>query len=75
MIAQLAAAAASALVLSTILSAFTGVGIGTTFKGLFFGKPGEGGGMGGNFGQFFLSGIDLVTSNNRARQQQGRSVI
>ena len=73
-IAQLAAAAASALVLSTILTMFTGVGFGTTFKGLFFGTPGGGAGMGGNLGQFFVSGSNLITSTNRARQQEGRSV-
>jgi len=74
MIAQLAAAAASALVLSTILSVFTGIGIGSTFKNIFFGAKDAGsGGLGGGFGQLILSGTDLTSAINRTQTTTRRT--
>jgi len=75
MIAQLAAAAASALVLSTIISVFTGGGIGGTFKKMFFGDPTKGGaaGLAGGFGGLILSGTDLTSAINRTQTTTRRT--
>ena len=75
MIAQLAAAAASALVLSTIISVFTGGGVGATFKKMFFGDPTKGGaaGLGGAFGGLILSGTDLTSAINRTQKTTRRT--
>ena len=75
MIAQLAAAAASALVLSTIISVFTGGGVGATFKKMFFGDPTKGGaaGLAGGFGGLILSGTDLTSAINRTQRTTRRT--
>jgi hypothetical protein len=75
MIAQLAAAAASALILSTILSVFTGQGVGGTFKKMFFGDPTKGGaaGLAGGFGGLILSGTDLTSAINRTQRTTRRT--
>ena len=76
LILQLISAAATATVLAAILAPIGGVGFGKMFNRLFLGPTGQGGtgGMAGGIGQFFVSGSNLVTSNNRARKQEGRSV-
>ena len=76
LILQLISAAATATVLAAILAPISGVGFGKMFGRLFLGPTGGGGtgGMAGSFGQFFVSGSNLVTSTNRARKQEGRSV-
>ena len=76
LILQLISAAATATVLAAVLAPISGVGFGKMFGRLFLGPTGGGGtgGMAGGFGQFFVSGSNLVTSTNRARKQEGRSV-
>lgn len=76
LILQLISAAATATVLAAILAPISGVGFGKMFGRLFLGPQSAGGtgGMAGGFGQFFVSGSNLVTSTNRARKQEGRSV-
>tara|TARA_S200002703_G_scaffold22049_2_gene18761 strand:+ start:93 stop:1694 length:1602 start_codon:yes stop_codon:yes gene_type:complete len=76
LILQLISAAATATVLAAVLAPISGVGFGKMFGRLFLGPTGGGGtgGMAGSFGQFFVSGSNLVTSTNRARKQEGRSV-
>jgi len=76
LILQLISAAATATVLAAVLAPISGVGFGKMFGRLFLGPQSAGGtgGMAGSFGQFFVSGSNLVTSTNRARKQEGRSV-
>jgi len=70
LIQQLAVAAATSLVLSSILSAFMpGVGFGKIFGQVSEGMGGSGGTLGGIFKLF---GTDLIASGDRTTGQQGR---
>jgi hypothetical protein len=76
LVLQLISAAATAAILAAVLAPLGPVGFGATFRSLFLGPAGgsPSAGMAGNFGGFFVSGSNLVTSTNRARKQEGRSV-
>ena len=74
MIARLAAAALTAASLAAIISTFTGLGFGQTFKTSFLGDPSKGTtGTAGGLGGFILSGIDLATSINRTQRTTRRT--
>ena len=74
MIARLAAAALTAAALASIISTFTGLGFGQTFKTAFLGDPSKGTtGTAGGLSGFILSGIDLVTSINRTQRTTRRT--
>jgi len=74
MIARLAAAALTAAALASIISTFTGLGFGQTFKTAFLGDPSKGTtGTAGGLSGFILSGIDLATSINRTQRTTRRT--
>jgi len=74
MIARLAAAALTAAALAAVISTFTGLGFGQTFKTTFLGDPSKGTtGTAGGLGGFILSGIDLATSINRTQRTTRRT--
>jgi len=74
MIARLAAAALTAASLAAIISTFTGLGFGQTFKTAFLGDPSKGTtGTAGGLSGFILSGIDLATSINRTQRTTRRT--
>jgi hypothetical protein len=74
MIARLAAAALTAAALAAVISTFTGLGFGQTFKTAFLGDPSKGTtGTAGGLSGFILSGIDLATSINRTQRTTRRT--